>query len=67
MRVFIIPADQRFLPALAEGLLAQTPRDDPAALASYTLLLPTRRAARALDSFDMELVREVGKTNDSAR
>jgi ATP-dependent helicase/nuclease subunit B len=48
LRVFIIPADQRFLPALAEGLLAQTPRDDPAALASYTLLLPTRRAARAL-------------------
>ncbi|MCE2921205.1 MAG: double-strand break repair protein AddB, partial [Roseomonas sp.] len=48
MRVFTIPADQRFLPALAEGLLAQTPRDDPAALATYTLLLPTRRAARAL-------------------
>jgi ATP-dependent helicase/nuclease subunit B len=48
LRVFTIPADQRFLPALAEGLLAQIPRDDPAALATYTLLLPTRRAARAL-------------------
>ena len=48
MRVFLIPAHQRFLPALAEGLLAQTTRDDPAALATYTLLLPTRRAARAL-------------------
>lgn len=48
MRVFLIPAHQRFLPALAEGLLAQIPRDDPAALATYTLLLPTRRAARAL-------------------
>jgi ATP-dependent helicase/nuclease subunit B len=48
LQIFIIPAHQRFLPALAEGLLAQTPRDDPAALASYTLLLPTRRAARAL-------------------
>jgi ATP-dependent helicase/nuclease subunit B len=29
-------------------LLAQVPNDDPAALATYTLLLPTRRAARAL-------------------
>ena len=48
MRVFAIPAEQRFLPALAEGLLAQVPHDDPAALATYTLLLPTRRAARAL-------------------
>ncbi|MFN8891509.1 MAG: double-strand break repair protein AddB, partial [Alphaproteobacteria bacterium] len=48
MRVFTIPAEQRFLPALAEGLLAQVPNDDPAALATYTLLLPTRRAARAL-------------------
>jgi len=48
LRVFTIPADQRFLPALAEGLLAQVPRDDPAALATTTLLLPTRRAARAL-------------------
>jgi ATP-dependent helicase/nuclease subunit B len=48
LRVFLIPAHQRFLPALAAGLLAQTARDDPAALASYTLLLPTRRAARAL-------------------
>ncbi|MCA3298934.1 MAG: double-strand break repair protein AddB [Roseomonas sp.] len=48
MRVFLIPAHQRFLPALAEGLLAQVPADDPAALATYTLLLPTRRAARAL-------------------
>ncbi|MCA3313053.1 MAG: double-strand break repair protein AddB [Roseomonas sp.] len=48
MRVFVIPAEQRFLPALAEGLLAQVPADDPAALATYTLLLPTRRAARAL-------------------
>jgi len=48
LRVFLIPAHQRFLPELAEGLLAQTACDDPAALASYTLLLPTRRAARAL-------------------
>ena len=48
MRVFAIPAEQRFLPALAEGLLAQVPADDPAALATHTLLLPTRRAARAL-------------------
>jgi ATP-dependent helicase/nuclease subunit B len=48
LRVFAIPAEQRFLPALAEGLLAQVPRDDPAALATYTLLMPTRRAARAL-------------------
>ena len=48
MRVFAIPAEQRFLPALAEGLLAQVSADDPAALATYTLLLPTRRAARAL-------------------
>ena len=48
MRVFSIPAHQRFLPRLAEGLLAQVPTDDPAALARYTLLLPTRRAARAL-------------------
>jgi ATP-dependent helicase/nuclease subunit B len=44
----LIPAEQRFLPALAEGLLAQVPADDPAALATHTLLLPTRRAARAL-------------------
>jgi ATP-dependent helicase/nuclease subunit B len=48
LRVFSISPEQRFLPALAEGLLAQVPHDDPTALASYTLLLPTRRAARAL-------------------
>jgi len=48
LRVFAISPEQRFLPALAEGLLAQVARDDPAVLASYTLLLPTRRAARGL-------------------
>jgi ATP-dependent helicase/nuclease subunit B len=48
LQVFAISPEQRFLHALAEGLLAQVAQDDPAALASYTLLLPTRRAARAL-------------------
>lgn len=48
MRVFAIPPEQRFLDALAQGLLAQCPGDDPTALAQHMLLLPTRRAARGL-------------------
>jgi ATP-dependent helicase/nuclease subunit B len=45
--VFTISADRPFLDALAEGLSAGA-GDDPLALARMTVLLPTRRAARAL-------------------
>ncbi len=50
-RVYSIPAGIAFADALAEGLLGQA-GDDPMALAAITILLPTRRAVRALtDSF----------------
>ena len=45
--IFAIPAHRRFLPDLAAGLLARAGRD-PLALARTLVLLPTRRAARAL-------------------
>ncbi|MCW5697041.1 MAG: double-strand break repair protein AddB [Bauldia sp.] len=52
-RVFSIPAGVPFLPQLADELLAGRfgpvgPPDDPFALADVTILLPTRRAVRAL-------------------
>ncbi|MBL4721218.1 MAG: double-strand break repair protein AddB, partial [Alphaproteobacteria bacterium] len=50
-RVFTIPPGCSFIDALAEGLLAES-GDDPFGLADYTILLPTRRACRALrDAF----------------
>lgn len=45
--VFNISADHPFADALARGLLAQA-GGDPAALARYLILLPTRRACRAV-------------------
>src|SRR5271155_5755293 len=55
-RVFTIPASAPFLPTLIEALtsgrLGFAVADDPLALASATLFLPTRRACRlARDSF----------------
>jgi ATP-dependent helicase/nuclease subunit B len=47
-RIFTIPPGVSFVDALAAGLLAET-GGDPLALARYTILLPTRRARRALD------------------
>jgi ATP-dependent helicase/nuclease subunit B len=47
-RLFTIPSGVSFVDALAAGLLAET-GGDPLALARYTILLPTRRARRALD------------------
>jgi ATP-dependent helicase/nuclease subunit B len=50
-RVFTIPAGVAFADALAQGLLKRA-GDDPLALAATTILLPTRRAIRALsDAF----------------
>ena len=55
-RVFTIPLSAPFLPTLAAALLdgrlvpGFAPRGDPLALASATVFLPTRRAARALAS-----------------
>jgi ATP-dependent helicase/nuclease subunit B len=52
-RVFTIPASAPFLPALALALLdgklipGFAPRNDPMALASATVYLPTRRSTRA--------------------
>ncbi len=46
-RVYSIPAGVPFLDALAEGLVAQA-ADDPLRLTTFTVLLPTRRACRAL-------------------
>ena len=45
--VFTIPSGVAFVDALAAGLLAES-RGDPLALAGATVLLPTRRAVRAL-------------------
>jgi ATP-dependent helicase/nuclease subunit B len=53
-RVFTIPPSAPFLPTLAAALLdgklvpGFAPRGDPLALASATVFLPTRRAARVL-------------------
>jgi ATP-dependent helicase/nuclease subunit B len=47
-RLFTIPPGVSFVDALAAGLLAET-SGDPLTLARYTILLPTRRARRALD------------------
>lgn len=45
--VFTIPAGESFVDALARQLLAETAAD-PLALADFLILLPTRRACRAL-------------------
>ena len=45
--VYTIPPGVAFLDALAAGVLAEA-GSDPLALSRYTLLLPTRRACRAL-------------------
>jgi ATP-dependent helicase/nuclease subunit B len=51
-RVFNIPAGAPFLSTLADailsGRLVELPADDPLALADLTILLPTRRAVRAM-------------------
>ncbi len=47
-KVFTIPAGVSFVDALADGLLADA-GSDPMALAGATVLLPTRRACRALE------------------
>jgi double-strand break repair protein AddB len=53
-RIYTVPAGRPFLTALAEALVAGDlpvpgrARTDPLALADVTLLLPTRRATRAL-------------------
>jgi ATP-dependent helicase/nuclease subunit B len=47
MNLFTIPPDVPFLDALAEGWLAEA-GDDPWAVSAGLILLPTRRAARAL-------------------
>jgi ATP-dependent helicase/nuclease subunit B len=51
-RWFTIPAHRPFLEDLATGVIRALPPSDPAALADAVILLPTRRAARALaDAF----------------
>src|SRR6185295_10913199 len=55
-RVHTIPAGAPFLDVLARGLIARA-GEDPLALARTTVLLPTRRAARALAA---SLLRESG-------
>ncbi|HYM03015.1 MAG TPA: double-strand break repair protein AddB, partial [Stellaceae bacterium] len=45
--VYTIASDLSFLDALVAGVSAET-SEDPLALAGYTILLPTRRAVRAL-------------------
>ena len=46
--IFTIPAHLPFLDCLAQGLLAQAMGANPERLARTTILLPTRRSARAL-------------------
>jgi ATP-dependent helicase/nuclease subunit B len=58
MRLFDIPAHLPFLDCLAAGVLAEMRDRPPEALARATILLPTRRSARALrDAF----LREAGE------
>ncbi|MBM3570405.1 MAG: double-strand break repair protein AddB, partial [Alphaproteobacteria bacterium] len=47
-RVFSIPAGAAFVDLLAAGLLRRAAGENPLALAAMTVLLPTRRACRAL-------------------
>jgi ATP-dependent helicase/nuclease subunit B len=47
-RWFTIPAHRPFLEDLARGVMRALPPSDPAARADAVMLLPTRRAARAL-------------------
>ena len=49
--VYTIPPDRFFVDSLARGVLTEA-GDTPQALLDYTILLPTRRACRALrDAF----------------
>jgi ATP-dependent helicase/nuclease subunit B len=48
VNIFAIPPSAPFLDTLAAGVLARMPDRAPEALARATILLPTRRAARAL-------------------
>lgn len=48
MHLFDIPAHLPFLDTLAAGVLQRAAGDGPEALAKTTILLPTRRSARAL-------------------
>lgn len=51
LHIHTIPAHRPFADSLARGLLAET-ADDPLMLADYRILLPTRRACRAMrDAF----------------
>ncbi len=54
MRLYNIPAGVDFLRALARQLLAET-AGEPLALSRYTILLPTRRACRALQQIFLQL------------
>ncbi|GAB5468582.1 MAG: double-strand break repair protein AddB [Rhodospirillales bacterium] len=53
-KVFTVPAGNAFVDALAAGLLRQA-GSDPLALAGMTLLLPNRRAARAVSEAFLRL------------
>jgi ATP-dependent helicase/nuclease subunit B len=56
-RLYTIAPERPFLATLADGLLA-TVGEDPLALARVTVLLPTRRAVRALREAFLRTVRE---------
>ncbi|MEO8667208.1 MAG: double-strand break repair protein AddB [Bauldia sp.] len=78
--VFSIPAGAPFLPTLADALLdgrlAEVDRSDPLGLADVTILLPTRRAVRALrdllaerlgrDAAILPSVRPIGDADEEA-
>jgi ATP-dependent helicase/nuclease subunit B len=54
MNLFTIPASRPFLKTLALTLLNET-RHDPLRLSKYLILLPTRRACRALQDIFLDL------------
>jgi len=58
MQLFDIPAHLPFLDCLAAGVLERVRGDAPEALARTTILLPTRRSARALRDAFLEVARE---------
>src|SRR5579884_772466 len=59
-RLYTIPADRPFLATLAAGLLRMT-GEEPLLLARAVVLLPTRRAARALREAFLAVVPENGE------
>ncbi|MBX9701298.1 MAG: hypothetical protein K2X74_17820, partial [Acetobacteraceae bacterium] len=65
LRLFDIPAELPFLDCLARGVLAAVPGDAPERLSRVTILLPTRRSARALRTAFLRAVAPEARGTDA--